>query len=211
MTSGRDWHEWHRDYDDPDSPLSRRLRLVQGHIDGWLDRRPDGPLTVVSACAGQGRDLLEVLARRSDAGRVRGRLIEGDARNVAAARAAIAEHGLTGVTVDEADAGDSAAYGLSVPADLVLMAGVFGNISDDDIRRTVAALPGLCAPDAVVIWTRSRRHPDLTPALPQWFAAAGFAEVAFDAPDDVLFTVGVHRYVGAAQPLATGRLFSFVE
>lgn len=209
MALGRDWHAWHSDYDDPGSALARRLRLVQGHIDEWLDRCPDGPLNVVSACAGQGRDLLEVLARRPDADRVRGRLLESDARNTAAARAAIAEYGLAGMTVVEADAGDATAYGPSVPADLVLMAGVFGNISDDDIQRTVAALPGLCAPDATVIWTRSRRHPDLTPALRQWFAAAGFAELAFDAPDDVLFTVGVHRYAGGAQPPVTGRLFSF--
>ncbi|MFC4066890.1 hypothetical protein [Actinoplanes subglobosus] len=39
-------------------------------------------------CAGQGHDVLGVLSRRADAGRVRATLIESDERNVAAARAA---------------------------------------------------------------------------------------------------------------------------
>jgi len=52
MNAGKDWHAWHRPYADETSPLSRRLRLVQGHIASWLDDRPGEPLTVVSTCAG---------------------------------------------------------------------------------------------------------------------------------------------------------------
>jgi hypothetical protein len=48
--------------------LSQRLRLVQRHIDDWLDERPESLLQVVSVCAGQGNDLIGVLARRSDSG-----------------------------------------------------------------------------------------------------------------------------------------------
>ncbi len=51
----RDWQGWHQRYDDPDSALSRRLRLVQAHICSFLDRVED-PVRVVSACAGDGRD-----------------------------------------------------------------------------------------------------------------------------------------------------------
>ncbi|MFD0592980.1 hypothetical protein ACFQZ4_10860 [Catellatospora coxensis] len=54
MKAATDWHDWHGPYDDPDSPLSRRLRLVQEHVDRWLDERLEPVLTVVSACAGQG-------------------------------------------------------------------------------------------------------------------------------------------------------------
>jgi hypothetical protein len=202
-----DWVRWHEAYGDAGSALSRRLRIVQGHVADWLDGRPDGPLTVVSACAGQGRDLLEVLGRRDDAGRVHATLLEADPRNVAAARAA----GLSTVDVRRTDAGDLASYRDATPADLVLMVGVFGNISDDDVRRTVAALPHLCRPAATVIWTRSRRDPDLTGSIRSWFADAGFAERAFDAPADVLFSVGVHRLTRTPRtPPPTGRLFRFL-
>ena len=211
MNAGKDWHAWHRPYADETSPLSRRLRLVQGHIASWLDDRPGEPLTVVSACAGQGHDLLGVLSARDDASRVRATLLEYDERNVAAAQAAVDNAALPHVTVVRANAGDRAAYVGVVPADLVLMAGVFGNVSDADVRGTISALPELCAAGAIVIWTRTRRAPDLTPAVRRWLAAAGFAEQAFDAPGDELFSVGVHRFTGVPRPLAPrGRLFRFL-
>ncbi|MFC7244671.1 SAM-dependent methyltransferase [Catellatospora aurea] len=209
MSADKDWYDWHGPYADPGSPLSRRLRLVQEHVDRWLDERPEPVLTVVSACAGQGRDLFGVLARRPDAARVRATLIEYDPRNAAAARAEAGRLGLS-VTVACADAGLTESYADAVPADLVLFAGVFGNIGDADVRRTVAALPRLCAPGATVIWTRTRRAPDLTPSIRAWFAEAGFAETVFHAPDDVLFSVGVHRLAAAPRPLGPpARLFRF--
>jgi hypothetical protein len=69
----------------------------------------------------------------------------------------------------------------AVPADLVLVCGVFGNISDDDVKTTVLALPTLCAHGGTVIWTRHRREPDLTGAIRTWFKEAGFVERAFVA------------------------------
>ena len=139
-----DWLAWHSPYQDPSSPLSRRLRIIQEHITDWLNQRPRAPLTAVSICAGQGHDLIGVLAHRTDADRVQATLLEYDQRNVAAARAAAETAGLTEVLVRQADAGDPAAYRGAVPADLVLLAGVFGNIDDADIRTTIAALPN-CA------------------------------------------------------------------
>jgi hypothetical protein len=205
-----DWLAWHEPYQDPHSALSQRLRLIRRHLHDWLDGRPAEPLTVVSVCAGQGHDLLGVLAERPDAGRVRATLLEYDERNVAAARAAALAAGLPAVTVTHTDAGRSAAYAGAVPADLVLLAGVFGNIGDSDVRRTINALPQLCASDATVLWTRSRRAPDLTPAVRGWFAEAGFRELAFDAPPGMLFTVGVHRFTGRPEPLdSSGQLFAF--
>jgi hypothetical protein len=211
VSDTKDWYGWHAPYADDNSPLSRRLRLVQNHIETWLRERPEASLTVVSVCAGQGRDLLEVLAACRDAGRVRARLIEYDERNVAAARARIDAAGLVDVKVVRADAGDPASYVGAVPADLVLLAGVLGNISDADVQATIAALPQLCAIDATVIWTRTRRAPDLTPAVRGWLAARGFIERAFHAPNDVLFSVGVHQFHGRSQRLLpSGRLFRFL-
>lgn len=44
----RDWVEWHRDYEDPRSPLSRRLELVQGHLRAELDHAPAGDMRLIS-------------------------------------------------------------------------------------------------------------------------------------------------------------------
>src|SRR6476660_2079079 len=158
-----DWYAWHGDYTDPASGLSARLRTVQERVRAELDRLPPGPLRVVSMCAGQGHDLLGVLVdhpRRDD---VSALLVEYDPRNVAAARVAVADAGLTAVRIVEGDAGLVDAYAGYAPADLVLACGVFGNVSDADIRRTVDACRGLCRRDGAVIWTRHRREPDLVP------------------------------------------------
>ena len=109
----------------------------------------------------------------------------------------------------QGDAGELSAYEGAVPADLVLACGVFGNVPDQDVRRTVLALPQLCAPGATVIWTRHRRPPDLTPSIRGWLREGGFAELEFVAPDDVLWSVGVHRFDGATAPLSRERIFSF--
>ncbi|WP_405430850.1 SAM-dependent methyltransferase [Micromonospora sp. NBC_00617] len=211
MTAQTRWQAWHEPYADETSTLSGRLRLVQQHIASWLDQRSGERLTVVSACSGQAHDLIGVLAARPDAAhRVRGTLLEYDAGNVAAAQTAASRAGLTNLVIKQSDAGQLSSYAGAVPADLMLMVGVFGNIPDADVKRTIAALPQLCAEGATVIWTRARRAPDLTPAVRGWLGDAGFVEVAFDAPDDVRFSVGVHLFQGTPQPVnGMGTIFTF--
>jgi hypothetical protein len=207
-----DWQEWHAPYDEPGSPLERRLRVVQRHVAAWLDATAPRPVRVLSLCAGQGRDLIEVLAGRADARRVRACLVELDAGNAAAASAAMRAAGLDGVDVRQADAGLPASYQDASPAGLVLACGIFGNVADADVHRTVEALPALCAPRGTVIWTRHRRPPDRTSAIRRWFAAAGFEEQAFDAPADVHWAVGVHRLAAAHPPSPVPRrLFTFAS
>jgi predicted acetyltransferase/ADP-ribose pyrophosphatase YjhB (NUDIX family) len=211
--SGRvatDWVDWHGPYADAGSSLSRRLATVQAQLARVIDETP-GPLRVVSVCAGDGRDLLGVLEGRADAARVTAVLLELDRGLVERARASAEAAGLTHVHPRAIDAGDPASYDGALPADLVLMAGVFGNIPDDDVRSTIERLPAMCAEGATVIWTRHRNHPDLTPAIRRWFAGAGFEEVAFEAPGDVAWTVGVNRLLGPTGDGAwgEGRLFTF--
>lgn len=211
MTQESDWLLWHEAYQKPSSALSQRLRLVQEHVGRFFDDRPDGELTVVSACAGQGHDIIGVLSHRADAARVRATLLEADARNVRAARARAREAGLSRVEVRHTDAGDLAAYEGAVPADLVLMIGVFGNVSDQDVRTTVRALPAMCRPGATVVWSRSRREPDLTGPIRTWFTESGFVEDAFHAPDETTFSVGVHRLeLSSPSRSLRGRLFQFL-
>jgi hypothetical protein len=206
----RDWAEWHLDYDEPGSLLSRRLELVQGHLRAELDRAPAGHIRLISLCAGQGRDVIGVLAGHPRRGDVRARLVELDERNVAVARHSAQAAGLDGVEVVQADAGTTDVCAGAVPAQIVVACGIFGNVTAGDVQATVAALPSLSAPGALVLWTRHRAPPDLTPAIRSWFGAAGFREEALDTSPDGFMTVGAHRLAGPPAALASGqRLFSF--
>lgn len=94
-----DWHRWHDEYDRPGSALTRRLRAVQLQIRAVLDGARPGPLRVISLCAGQGRDLLGVLAdhpRRDD---VRARLVELDPRIAEVAQTRVRAAGLDRVEI----------------------------------------------------------------------------------------------------------------
>ncbi|MEV0674705.1 class I SAM-dependent methyltransferase family protein [Mycobacterium sp. NPDC050441] len=205
-----DWHSWHEDYDRPDSALAHRLRAVQTLIRQALDEAPAGPLRVVSLCAGQGRDLLEVLAghpRRDD---VRARLVELDARNAAVAAEAVNKYGLTAVEVVTGDASLIDHYRDLVPADIVVACGIFGNITDEDIERAIGFLPQLTKTGGTVLWTRGRTVPDRVPLILNWFDERGFELVWVSAPD-VSYGVGAHRFTGQPEPLAAGaQLFAFV-
>ena len=216
-----DWVAWHEPYADPSSQLSGRRRAVQRRVGDWLDALPGSglPARVVSACAGDGRDVLEVLADRpADAARVDVLLVELDERLASDATSYAREHGLGRVTVRCRDAGDSGAYADAVPAGLVLFCGVFGNLTDDDVRGTIDALPMLCAPRATVLWTRGLRSgradpaDDVTSEVRRRFSGAGFDEVAFDAPVDATWSVGTQRLAVAPPPFDPARrLFTFVR
>jgi hypothetical protein len=205
-----DWVAWHDAYADEQSELSRRLRVVRGLVRDALPRHPGTTFKVLGVCAGRGDDLVPELRHYEFAPQVRGRLVELDPDNADALRRAVHEAGLS-LDVLESDAGDPAAYDGAVPADLVLLCGVLGNVSDEDAHHIVHSMPQFCSTGAAVIWTRSRRAPDLTPRIREWFAEAGFCEHAFVAPDDALFSVGMCRFSGAPQPLARGQLFRFTR
>jgi hypothetical protein len=99
------------------------------------------------------------------------------------------------------------------PPDLVLLADVFGNISDADVEATIEALPSVCAAGAVVVWTRHRRAPDLTGQIRTWLTDGGFEEESFVAPSDAIFSVGVNRYARCTPPAADPpeTLFTFIR
>lgn len=107
------------------------------------------------------------------------------------------------------DAAEPNLYRGAVPADLVLLCGVLGNIPERDVQFAIASLPQLCRTGGTVIWTRSRRPPDLTTRIRGWFSGAGFSECAFVAPAGVLFSVGAARFHGRPQPLGSRRFFTF--
>jgi hypothetical protein len=204
-----DWTVWHEKYDEPNSGLARRLVEVQRQVRAALDTAPGGSLRVLSLCAGQGRDLIGPLAdhpRRHD---VTALLVEIDERLAATARARAESAGLDRVTVLTGDAARTDNYADMVPADLVLLCGIFGNIADADIEATVDQCPALVRPGGTVIWTRNRRPADLVPMICEWFERRNFVPVS---PPTVDGGVAAHRFTGASATLETGRtLFRFIR
>jgi hypothetical protein len=209
-SGGQDWLVWHDGYDVPDSLLARRPVAVQSQIRVALDTSPPGPLSVLSICAGQGRDLLSVLASHPHRHDVAARLVELDLRNAAMARDAAQAAGLDGVEVVVGDASRTDYYVRLVPAGLVLACGIFGNVTAADIERTVAFLGCMCATGGTVIWTRHRREPDLIPDLCRWFEQSGFElEWLSDPGED--YGAGSHRFTATPRPLEPrASMFTFV-
>ena len=113
--SKTDWCQWHDAYARPGSGLADRLNVVRGEISRRLDETGPRAVRVISACAGDGRDLLGVLAGRPDAGRVTALLVENDATLAARAEAAASRVDAR-VEVRRADAAESSVYADAVPA-----------------------------------------------------------------------------------------------
>jgi hypothetical protein len=199
MTS--EWVEWHRDYDDPHSNISKRLRCVQDAIREALDRAPPGRIRLLSLCAGDGRDVLGVLPthpRRRDVG---GRLVDLDPELVRLGRERIRSSSLAGIEYAQLDASLPSSVMGAVPADFVLLCGIFGNLDDEDLHQFVLRVPELCAERATAIWTRHRRSPDLTPSIRGWFKDAGFEEITFLPVPGSEGSVGVARLASRPPPL----------
>jgi hypothetical protein len=139
--------------------------------------------------------------------------VELDHRNVEVARANADETGANQIQVLEGDAAVSDIYAPFVPAEIVLACGIFGNISDQDLERTVRNLSMLCRSGAAVIWTRHRNEPDLTPRIRSWFEESGFEELSFDAIDNESKSgIGTVHLVSPPVPFQPGfRFFTFTR
>jgi hypothetical protein len=136
--------------------------------------------------------------------------VELDERNTAFAQEMVRAAGLDHVEVVTADAALTDHYRGMVPADLVLVCGVFGNITDDDIERIIDTCSQLCRTGGTVIWTRHRAAPDRVPLICEWFEERGFDRQWLSEPEEG-FGVGVHRFIGEPRPLAAGmQMFTFV-
>lgn len=204
-----DWQLWHTPYDDRTSALSARLSVVQEQLSQALDRAPSGPLRLLSLCSGQGRDVLPVLAQHPRGRDVTGRLVELDPDLADIARRAAPPR----LEVRQGDAGTTAAFAGAVPVDVLLLCGIFGNVEDDDVERTVRAVPSLLAHGGTVLWTRHRGAPDLTPAIRGWFADVGVHEIAFVSQAPAAgWAVGAGVLNGSGTPLEHhDRLFTFTR
>jgi hypothetical protein len=212
-----DWLKWHQHYDNPDSPLVQRLMATQAGLRQALAEAPantDGVVQLVSICAGEGRDVLPVLAGGAEGRRVKALLLENDAAIAEGGRANIAKLGLADVEMRVADAGTIDSFADMLPAHVVVASGVFGNISMADAKRTAAALRTVVAPGGLVVWTRSRRlnGPDRSLALRAIFLDHRFSELSFITTPDGTFRIGLYKRPAETETFelpASRRMFEF--
>jgi hypothetical protein len=99
-----------------------------------------------------------------------------------------------------------------VPAYLVLVCGVFGNMTDADIERTIGYCTQLCATGGTVVWTRGRwasGAPDLVPQVCAWFEERGFDRLWVSDPQYGQ-CCGAHRFTGVPAAVEEGAsMFEF--
>jgi hypothetical protein len=205
-----DWYAWHRLYDRPNSKRAARLSQMQDLILRALDEQQGARVNVLSVCAGQARELLGAVERFTRPGDVHAHLIELDPRNVEYAERALREEGVGGVRTTVGDAGLRSHYEGIAPPDILLLCGVFGNLTQPDIERTIGLAQAIVRPGGIVVWTRHRNEPDCVPQIESWFASHGFTEIHSSDPGDPV-AITAHRLTGEGAPLpAENRVFTFI-
>ncbi|MEH2316680.1 class I SAM-dependent methyltransferase family protein [Nostoc sp.] len=164
-----------------------------------LNASPDGAIRIVSVCAGDGRDLLGTLKNHPRAKDVSARLVEINSNLVERGRASIESLGLAKqIEIINGDATLATNYVGAVPADVVIVCGIFGNLAEEaELNRLLDNLSFLSKPGAFVIWTRG--HSNAIPYsdnVRKILSASGFEEVNFKLTDTGDMGVGLHRYLG---------------
>lgn len=208
----KDWFEWHDLYQ-TEPRLQQRIEIVREYIARALNSQPPGIIRVVSACAGDGRDLLGTLANHPRKKDVHARLVELNPQLVERGRATLNEAGLaTQIEFVNGDATLSSNYVGAVPANIVLVCGIFGNLADEaQLNRLLRNLQFLAKTGAFIIWTRGHRdgiaYSDI---VRKNLRETNFEEVDFRLTLTGDMGVGLHRYLGETAPLPRNeQLFVF--
>jgi hypothetical protein len=93
----------------------------------------------------------------------------------------------------------------------MLACGLFGNMTDADVRATIGYCAQLCAENGTVIWTRARWAPNLVPQICAWFEERGFERTWLSDPGYVQ-CAGAHRRIAPPEPLeADAVMFTFTN
>jgi hypothetical protein len=110
------------------------------------------------------------------------------------------------------DATLSSVYEGIVPAELVLVCGVFGNVPETELPRLIQSLGFLCKSEGFMIWTRdlSENGDHRLGLVRELLRDSAFEEVSFQITSIGNMGVGTHRYLGQALPLPKDeKLFVF--
>lgn len=96
-------------------------------------------------------------------------------------------------------------------AELALVCGLLGNISDADVERVLDHRTALCRAGGTLVRTRSRDiTPDLVPQVCAWLEERGFERLWVSDPS-IPQSVGAHRFTGEPRQLPIGtRMFDFI-
>jgi hypothetical protein len=188
------------------------MRTVRKHVASVVKACPPGPVTVVSICAGQGRELIGALENHPRREDVRGRLVELDADNAAFAQQWAKRAHLDALEVVNGDASVSDAYAGLPRADLVVVSGLFGHVDDNDRLSTIAFLRQLLRSGGSVVWTSFLRDNGPVEKLRRFFVEQSFDEIEteFLPGEEYRFTVTLSRHAGSEEPLQPDtKLFTF--
>ena len=212
MNESKDWKNWHTLYNNSDSGLAKRLRIVQDSISNSLPDTIEDRFQIIDICSGDGRDLLDILAHYPAKDQVDSYLVELDERLAEESRRTAKEMSLRNVTIMNGDASLLSTYENVPRADLILLCGVFGNISSDDIQNTIEALSQISKQGTKVIWTRHLRQPEVVPVIQNLFVANGFSEVSVRTTDDQSYVIAMYEFQGPLEPLDSNtKLFTFIK
>ncbi len=205
------WSGWPEEaYNQP--RYQQRLATVREHLAECIDTAPKGPVRIISMCAGDGRDLVGVLASHRRQADVVAWLVELNPESFAAGRRRASSAGLErAVRFLNEDATAFATYQQLAPADIVLACGVWGHVPADERAQLVAALTRLCKPGGKVIWTRgvskgaTRLHD-----IQSLFADSEWDQTRASLTSDGNWAVVTHCYQGPLRELpGHGQIFHF--
>jgi hypothetical protein len=197
----KDWYEWHDLYK-TEPRLQQRLEIVREFIAYSLNASSDGAIRIVSVCAGDGRDLLGTLENHPRRNDVSARLVELNPQLVERGRATIESLSLAKqIEFINGDAAIASNYVGAVPADIVIVCGVFGNLTEGELNRLLDNLSFLSKPGAFVIWTRGHSNGiPYSENVRKILRVSGLEEVNFKLTATGDMGVGLHQYKGENLP-----------
>ena len=208
-----DWVTWHERYN-TNRGLKARLKAVCGQIENCLNACPPGQIRVVSVCCGDGRDLLTALINHPREKDVVAYLIDQERALIESGQDSANLSGIGHqLNFIVGDATLASSYKGIVPADLVLVCGVFGHVLKEDLPKLVQSLGGMCKTGGYVIWTRHAKAWDgeiHVPLINQLFEQTGFEPISFSVTEEGASCIGTYRYKEQPAPLAaSSKLFNF--
>jgi hypothetical protein len=208
-----DWVAWHERYK-TNRGLKARLRAVCGQIENCLNACPPGQIRVVSVCCGDGRDLLTGLIDHPREKDVVAYLIDSERSLIEAGQDSANISGIGDqLHFIVADATLASSYKGMVPADLVLVCGVFGHVVKEDLPKLIQSLGYMCKTGGYVIWTRHAKAWDgesHVPLINQLFEQARFEQISFSVTEEGASCIGTNRFLGQPADLGSeDTLFTF--
>jgi amino acid adenylation domain-containing protein len=208
------WTDWYRLYE-AGMGLTGRLNLVRSQVAAALDERPPGPFYLTSICAGDGRDVIPVVAEHRRAAEIDAGLIDLDAEALERGRQTAEEAGMAErFHFRCADATQAASYQGLPAADLLIVSGVLGHLNKAGLAQLAASLPMLLKPGGHLLWSRHQvlhRGAEHIAYFRGKLAAAQFEEVFFQPASSEGFVVGRAIYQGPPiAPDARRKFFEFI-